>query len=109
MVRLLSAALALVCTFAAATLGYAQSSESYGWLNNETLKSRYGDFQFKNGYPVGDAASRLLETQMLNRAIEVYTTQMMGVSEIGSREGVRAFGPVRCDSVSFSGFEERHL
>ena len=87
-----TAALALLCTVAAATLGQAQTSESYGWLNNETLKSRYGDFQFKSGYPVGDAASRLLETQMLNRAIEVYTTQMMRVSEIGLREGLREFG-----------------
>jgi len=89
-----TAALALLCTVAATTLGHAQTSEPYGWLNNETLKSRYGDFEFKNGYPVGDAASRLLETQMLNRAIEVYTTQMMRVSEIGSREGLRAFGAI---------------
>jgi hypothetical protein len=82
----------IFCTLTVASSGHAQTSEPYGWLNNETLKSRYGDFQFKNGYPVGEAASRLLETQMLNRAIEVYTTQMMRVSEIGLREGLRAFG-----------------
>ena len=56
------------------------------------MKTRYGDFEFKNGYPTGEAAVRLLETQTLNRAIEVYTTQMMRVSEIALREGMRAFG-----------------
>ena len=34
----------------------------------------------------------LLDMQKLNRAVEVYTTQMMRVSEIGLREGLRAFG-----------------
>lgn len=69
-----------------------QPAEPHGWLNNEALKTRYGDFEFKNGYPAATSASQLLETQKLNRAIEVYTTQMMRVSEIGSREGLRAFG-----------------
>ena len=41
---------------------------------------------------MGDAATRLLDMQKLNRAIEVYTTQMMRVSEIALREGMRAFG-----------------
>src|SRR5262249_42563453 len=67
-------------------------TELHGWLNNETLRTRYGDFEFKNGYPAGETGARLLETQKLNRAVEVYTTQMMRVSEIAAREGMRAFG-----------------
>ena len=70
----------------------AQEAEPHGWLGTETLKTRFGDFQFKNGYPVGDTAERLLDLQKLNRAIEVYLTQMMPVSEIALREGLRAFG-----------------
>ena len=70
----------------------AQVNEPHGWVNNETLKTRYGDFEFRNGYPMGDTAARLLDLQKLNRAIEVYTTQMMRVSEIAVREGMRAFG-----------------
>src|SRR5262245_22239776 len=85
-------ALALVCTVTAVTLAGAQTSEPNGWLNTETLRTAYGNFEFKNGYPVGDTTSRLLDLQTLNRAVEVYTTQMMRVSEIGSREGLRAFG-----------------
>ena len=56
------------------------------------MKTRFGDFEFKDGYPVGDTAERLLELQKLNRAVEVYLTQMMPVSEIALREGLRAFG-----------------
>jgi hypothetical protein len=74
------------------THAIAQQNEPHGWINTETLKTRYGNFEFKNGYPVGDTAARLLDTQRLNRAIEVYTTQMMRVSEIAVREGMRAFG-----------------
>lgn len=80
------------CVLATSSLfAYAQT-ESNGWLNNETLETRYGTFAFKNGYPVGDATARLLDMQKLNRAIEVYTTQMMRVSEIAVREGMRTFG-----------------
>src|SRR5262245_25897726 len=64
----------------------------HGWLSTETLKTRFGEFEFKDGYPVGDTADRLFEAQKLNRAIEVYLTQMMPVSEIATREGLRAFG-----------------
>ena len=70
----------------------AQQSEPHGWLNNETLQTPDGIFEFKNGYPAGDSGTRLLEIQKLNRAVEVYTTQMMRVSEAALREGMRAFG-----------------
>jgi hypothetical protein len=68
------------------------STELHGWLNSEVLKTRFGEFEFRDGYPVGDTADRLFEAQKLNRAIEVYLTQMVPVSEIASREGLRAFG-----------------
>jgi hypothetical protein len=45
------------------------AADPHGWLNTETLKTRFGDFEFKGGYPVGDTADRLFEAQTLNRAI----------------------------------------
>ncbi len=69
-----------------------QPAEPHGWLGNETLTTRSGNFEFGNGYPEGDAARRLLELQTLNRATEVYLTQLMPVSEMALREGLRAFG-----------------
>ncbi len=77
----------------------AGSAEPHGWLCTETLKTRFGDFAFENGYPAGDTAERLFELQKLNRAVEVYTTQIMRVGEIAVREGLRAFGARRPNQV----------
>ena len=79
--------------------GGAQEPESYGWLGTETLKTRVGDFEFKGGYPAGDTAERLLDLRKLNQATEVYLTQLMPVSEIGLREGLRAFGAKKPNQV----------
>ena len=86
------AAFALICATTTSLSAYAQGTEPHGWLNTETLKTRSGDFELKNGYPVGDTAQRLLDLQKFNRAVEVYATQIMPVSEIALREGMRAFG-----------------
>src|SRR5262245_29666553 len=69
-----------------ATGAAAQTAEPHGWLGSETLKSRWGDFEFKNGYPAGDSGERLLDLMIFNRAVEVYLTQLMAVSEIALRE-----------------------
>jgi hypothetical protein len=69
----------------------SQQVNPYGWPDTETLQTRFGAFEFKDGYPVGDAAQRLLDLQKLNRAVES-TPQPMPVSEIALREGLRAFG-----------------
>jgi hypothetical protein len=66
--------------------------EQHGWLQTETLSTRYGDFEFQGGYPVGDSGERLLEQLTFNRAVELYLTQMMAVSETAMREGLRSFG-----------------
>jgi len=84
--------IAIFAGVSAISLPAQAQTEPHGWLNNETLRTRYGDFEFKNGYPAGEAGARLLETQLLNRAVDVYTTQMMRVSEIAARDGMRAFG-----------------
>lgn len=89
--RVIVVACALAAVVGAPLSANAQT-DSHGWLNNETMQTPYGTFEFRNGYPVGDATARLLDMQKLNRAIEVYTTQMMRVSEIALREGMRAFG-----------------
>jgi len=73
--------------------------EPHGWLGTETLKTPFGDFAFENGYPAGDTAERLLDLQKLNRAVEVYLTQLMPVSEIAVREGLRAFGAKKANQV----------
>ena len=66
--------------------------EPHGWLCSETLVTRSGDFEFVNGYPTNDTANRLRNLQVLNRATEVFLTQLMPVSEMALRQGLRAFG-----------------
>ena len=72
---------------------------AHGWLNTETLKTRVGDFEFRNGFPTDDTAQRLRDLQTLNRATEVYLTQIMRISETAWREGMRAFGSVTPQQV----------
>jgi hypothetical protein len=78
---------------------HAQQADRHGWLNTEKLKTRCGDFEFKNGYPTDDTAQSLFDLQKFNRATEVYLTQLMPVSEIALREGMRAFGATRPTQV----------
>ena len=92
MKRIILTALAVICVLIPSFSANVQGAEPHGWLGTETLETRFGNFEFKDGYPVGDTAERLFELQKLNRAVEVYLTQMMPVSEIALREGMRAFG-----------------
>ena len=85
-------ALAVIYAATTSLSANAQGAEPHGWLGTETLNTRFGTFEFKDGYPVGDTAARLRDLQTLNRAVEVDLTQMMPVSEIALREGMRAFG-----------------
>ena len=66
--------------------------DRHGWIGTETVKTRFGDFEFKNGYPTPEAAEALLDQLKFNRAIEVYLTQIPAVAIIESRRGVRDFG-----------------
>jgi hypothetical protein len=74
-------------------------AEPHGWPNTETLTTRVGEFQFKNGYPTDDTAQRLRDLQTFNRATEVYLTQVMRMGETAWREGMRAFGSVKPQQV----------
>ena len=79
--------------------GDRQPTEPHGWMGTETLNTRFGDFKFEGGYAVGDVTQQLLDLQKLNRAVEVYSTQLMAVSEIAVKEGLRAFGATKPTQV----------
>ena len=66
--------------------------DHHGWLGTERIETRFGDFEFAEGYPAGDTAKRLAELQVFNRAVEVYLEQMPAVSMYAIREGLRVFG-----------------
>ena len=79
----------------AASFAFAQdnkSADSHGWLRTETIKTRFGDFDFKGGYPTPQSAEALREQLMFNRAVEVYLTQIPSVAIFESINGFKKFG-----------------
>src|SRR5262245_9009727 len=76
-----------------------QTADHHGWLGTETIKTRFGEFQFKGGYPTPATADALLDQLTFNRAIEVYLTQLPAVSIIETRRGVRDFGATLSNQV----------
>lgn len=61
-------------------------------VDNETVRTRLGDFQFQGGYPTEDAALRLADQLAYNRAIEAYLAQMPAVSQYHVWKGAAEAG-----------------
>ena len=92
-------ALGAMLTVSAFAQEQAKPADSHGWLGTETVKTRFGDFEFKNGYPTPAAAEALLDQLKFNRAIDVYLTQIPAVAIIETRRGIRDFGAKRSNQV----------
>ena len=67
------------------------ADQKHGWIGTETVKTRVGNFEFKNGYPTAEAADALLEQLMFNRAVEVFLTQIPAVSVFAEHRGLGGF------------------
>lgn len=89
-------AIATVCFASGA---FAQNANSHGWLDNDKVTSPYGPLEFKGGYPTDATAQRLREAITLNRAIDVYMTQMPTVSWYAVWKGVTAAGSKQPNQV----------
>jgi hypothetical protein len=70
MKRLALVTLALV--WSAASAQTAGTKDSHGWIGTETGNTRFGNFEFKNGYPTAEATDKLYELRTFNRAVESY-------------------------------------
>ena len=68
------------------------TADAHGWIGTETVKTKFGDFEFKNGYPTAEAANAMLDQLKFNRAIEVYLTQIPPVSIAAEHRGLADFG-----------------
>ena len=85
-----------------------QPVDNHGWLSTETVKTRFGDFEFKNGYPTPAAADALLDQLKLNRAIEVYLAQIPTVAIIAEHRGLGDFGASRPNQIVIWERDENH-
>ncbi len=70
-------------------------TNAYSWIGTGTIKSRLGNFEFKNGYPTNDAVKKLSDALVFSRAIEVYLDQMHGVSWYNVWKGVASAGSAK--------------
>lgn len=75
-----------------ATNPQAHFPDKHGWIGTEAVKTRLGNFDFINSYPAGDTASRLKDALIFNRAVEVFLSQMHGVSWYRVWKGVAESG-----------------
>src|SRR5262245_53180484 len=75
------------------------ATDAHGWINNETVRTRFGDFEFRNGYPTRESAEALHDQLKFNRAIEVYLTQIPAVAVMETRRGIRRFGVDKSNKV----------
>jgi hypothetical protein len=73
--------------------------DHHGWLGTETLHTRFGDFDFKGGYPTPDTATALLDQLTFNRAVDVYLTQLPAVAIYETQQGFANFGATRSNQV----------
>lgn len=85
---LLAAALGIAVISTAAV----QTPDPHGWISTETVKTRFGDFEFRNGYPDDAAAAKLRDVLLISRAVEAYLTQMPAVSWYRTWKGTAAAG-----------------
>src|ERR1700733_4045181 len=69
-----------------------RTGDSHGWISTEAVKTRVGNFEFKNSYPAGDSAQQLRDALIFNRAVEAYLVQMPGVSWYHVWKGVAEAG-----------------
>jgi hypothetical protein len=72
---------------------------SHGWIGTEAVKTSLGNFDFSNSYPAGDTAQRLRDALAFNRAVEVFLTQMHGVSWYRVWKGIAESGKGSANQV----------
>jgi len=70
----------------------AQTTDQHGWIGTETVETRYGRFEFKNGYPTAEATGKLYEFRMFSRAVESYLHFVTPMSMFYMEKGLNSFG-----------------
>ena len=76
----------------AQTNAQAQTTDRHDWIGTEIVKSRFGDFEFKNGYPTAEATDKLYELRTFNRAVESYLDFVTIMSMFYMQKGLNDFG-----------------
>jgi hypothetical protein len=68
------------------------AGDSHGWIGTETVQTRFGAFEFKNGYPTAEATDNLYELRTFSRAVESYLHFVTMMSMFYVQKGLSDFG-----------------
>ena len=69
-----------------------KTGDSRGWIGTETVRTRFGDFEFNNGYPTAEATDKLYELRTFSRAVESYVHFVTLMSMFYMEKGLYDFG-----------------
>jgi hypothetical protein len=68
------------------------TADSHGWIGTQIVKTRFGDFEFKGGYPTADATDKLYDLRTFYRAAESYLHFVTIMSMFYMQKGLTDFG-----------------
>jgi hypothetical protein len=69
-----------------------KTKDSHGWIGTEIINTRFGDFEFKNGYPTAGTTDKLYELLTFSRAVESYLHFVTIMSMFYVQKGLNDFG-----------------
>jgi hypothetical protein len=69
-----------------------RTKDSHGWIGSETINTRFGNFEFKGGYPTAETADKLYELLTFSRAVESYLHFVTIMSMFYTQKGLNDFG-----------------
>lgn len=82
--------------------GAAFAQDPHAFIGTETVETRFGNFEFKGGFPTADTVTRLYEMRTFNRAVEAYLSQVAAVSMFYQRKGLNEFGVDAANTFAIS-------
>jgi len=69
-----------------------EAHDAHGWIGTETVNTRFGNFEFRNGYPTAEATDKLYDLLTFNRAVEAYLHFVTAMSMFYMQKGLNDFG-----------------
>jgi len=76
-----------------------QDASDAKYIENRTIETRFGSFDFKQGFPTPKTAEDLFEFRTFYRAVEVFTQNTFGVSMYAMRKAYADVGAGKANQV----------
>jgi hypothetical protein len=77
-------------------------ADPHGFIGTETVQTRFGEFEFRGGYPTPAATDRLYDLHTFQRAVEAYLAHIPAVSLDHMRKGLNDHGVSAANTLAIS-------